>query len=595
MFTKLTGCVRLDIRILLVCFSAATLSAASAAPQLRLSTSAVGPVYVESGAAAPAQTIDAFNIGSGSLNLSVSSSASWLTGTVGNVTNCANGPAPTCQAVTIAINASGMTPGVYTGSLTLNAPNAIDSPQSVTVTVQVNGAPSTANLFVTPSGGRSPTATLAVNTGGAVKSSVKTSDNGGWLTFAVSGGGSYTFYTPYQLQVTAQPNQTGNYTGTVTLTGSPYAADNQTISVNLDVTTQPILEISPLTYYVVQGGAAQTYAAGLQNIGMGTLSISNISTTGGSWLSAQPTASGSDANITINPGSLSPGSYSGTLTLSSNAANGSSPIPVAVNVAAANGPLISFGGVVDNASFSSGKPVGSGTIAAVFGSQFSASGPAYASSVPLPTTLANVQVLVNGTATPLFFVNATQADFQLPFGLTAGNAVIQVVSNGQAGNQVSFSVDSIAPRLFTLPQFGPAPDTSPWGIVINASDGTLALPASLGIPAHAAHPGDIVTIYALGLGPVTPSVATGAAAPATAPLAQTVNPVTVYFGGGFLGNTTAPASYAGLAPTYVGLYQINVTIPAGTPTGNIPITIEMPGHASNFVEMAIAAAPAATK
>lgn len=169
--------------------------------------------------------------------------------------------------------------------------------------------------------------------------------------------------------------------------------------------------------------------------------------------------------------------------------------------------------------------------------------------------------------------------------------MIQVLRNGQPGNQVSASVDSIAPRLFTLPQFGAAPDTSPWGIVINASDGTLALPASIGVPAHPAHIGDVITIYALGLGPVSPSVATGSGAPASPPLAQTVNPVTVYFGGGFLGNSTAPASYAGLAPTFAGLYQINVTIPPGTPIGNVPVTIEMPGHASNFVEMAIAATP----
>lgn len=296
--------------------------------------------------------------------------------------------------------------------------------------------------------------------------------------------------------------------------------------------------------------------------------------------------------MTIDPSALNPGNYSGTLTLTSNAANTALPISVLVNVTAQGNPLISFGGVVDNASFSSGKAVGSGTIAAVFGSQFSTTGPAYASNVPLPTTLANVQVMVNGTPAPLFYVDANQADIQVPFGLSAGSAVIQVSRNGQPGNQVSTSVDSIAPRLFTLPGLGPAPDTSPWGIVINASDGTLALPSTLGVPAHPAHIGDVITIYALGLGPVSPSVATGSGGPATPPLAETVNAVTINFGGGFLGNSSAVPSYAGLAPNYVGLYQINVTIPPGTPTGNIPVTIEMPGHGSNFVEMAIIPAPA---
>jgi uncharacterized protein (TIGR03437 family) len=97
----------------------------------------------------------------------------------------------------------------------------------------------------------------------------------------------------------------------------------------------------------------------------------------------------------------------------------------------------------------------------------------------------------------------------------------------------------------------------------------------------------VLTIYALGLGPVAPSVGTGAGAPGVEPLARSANPVTVYFGGGFLGNTQATPAYAGLAPNFVGLYQINVTIPMDAPLGNIPVMINMPGHASNFVEIAI--------
>src|SRR5271165_3501083 len=105
MFARTAGRVRPNYcSILLVCFSAATLAAA---PQLRLSTTAVGPVYVEIGANANAQTINAFNIGSGSLNLSISSSATWLTGSIGGLTTCANGPAPSCNPVTITLNTAG--------------------------------------------------------------------------------------------------------------------------------------------------------------------------------------------------------------------------------------------------------------------------------------------------------------------------------------------------------------------------------------------------------------------------------------------------------------------------------------------------------
>ena len=477
-------------------------------------------------------------------------------------------------------------------------PNAIDSPQTVTVTVQVNGAPTSLDLYVTPSSGPSPTASVTVDTGSQVKSTVKTSDNGSWLSFALTGEGSYQFYTPYLLQATAQSNQSAGstYNGTIALSGSSYSPDNQTINVNLHVTSQPILQISQLTYNLVQGGASQTVTVTPQNIGMGTLAISSASVSGLNGVSA--TASGgTSVTLTLNPGSLTPGNYTGTLTLSSNAANSSVPYPLRLNVTAAGNPLISVGGVVDNAAFLTGKAVGSGTIAAVFGSQF-ASGPNYASNVPLPTTLGGIQVLVNGTPAPLFYVDANQADFQVPFGLTAGQMVVQVTRNGQPGNQISAPVDTTAPRLFALQGLAAAPNTSYYGIVINSSDGTLALPSTLGVPAHPANIGDVVTIYALGLGPVSPSVATGAAAPASAPLAQlTVNPsqIQVVFGGGFTGEAVANPQYAGLAPNFVGLYQVNVAIPAGAPTGNVAVMISVPGYSSNSVEMAINAQTAAKK
>lgn len=587
MLTTSTGLVRPNFcSFLFVVFSAATLTAA---PQLRLSSTAIGPVYVESGSNAPAQTVNAFNIGDGSLNLSITSSASWLSGSSGAVTNCSGGPVTTCIPIQVAVATNTLAIGTYTESLTLTDPNAIDSPQTITVTVQVNGAPTSVNLYVTPSGGPTPSASATVNTGGTIKSAVSTSDNGGWLSFALSGGGSFTFFTPYQVTATAQPGQSGSYTGTVTLSGSPNAPDNQVINVNLQVTSQPILQIPQLTYNVIQGQAVQTYNVMLQNIGMGSLSIGGVSASGGSWLGAS-VVNLSTIAVTVDPRSVGPGSYYGSLTLDSNAANTTVPIPIRVNVAPASGPMLSFGGIVNNADFKAGQAVGSGTIAAVFGSQL-ASGPTYANSVPLPTQLGGVQILVNGTPVPLFYVDANQADIQIPFGLTQGQMLLQAVRGGQPGNQISGPVDAIAPRLFSLPQLPAAPDSSAYGIIINSSDNTLALPSNLGVPAHPAHPGDVITIYALGLGPVSPSVSTGSGAPNSPPLAMTVNPVEVYFGGGFITPAAATPQYAGLAPNFVGLYQINVTIPANAPIGNVPVMLNMPGHASNFVEMAIVPAP----
>lgn len=576
--------------ILFVCLSAVTLSAA---PQLRLSANTIGPVYVESGANGPAQLINAFNLGDGALNLAVtSSSASWLSASVGQPTVCSGGPVSACIPINITLNTTSLGIGNYSESFTLNDPNAIDSPQIVTVQLQVNGAPSSANLYVTPNNGASTalsdTVSLAVNTGSAVLSTVTTSDNGSWLNFTL--GANHVVYTSYQLRVTAQPGQTeGSYTGTVILSGSNSSADDKAIGVALHITSQPILQIpvTPITFNLVQGQAAQTYNVTFQNVGLGSLNISGATASGGNWLSASATG-GASAAITANPGALSAGSYTGSVTLASNAANTAVPIPLRVNVMAAGGPTIAFGGVVDNAGFVNGQAVAAGSIAAVFGGQFSTSAPANASGFPLPTTLGGVQVLINGNPVPLFYADAGQVDIQVPFEAPTGQVLVQLLQNGQPSNRVSATVDSIAPRLFALRQLPAAPDGNPYGAVYN-SDGTLALPSNLFGGSRPAHPGDILTIYALGLGPVSPSVSTGSPAPSVEPLARTTNVFQVVYGTGTGGSVTATPLYSGLAPFFAGLYQMNVLLPQSAPDGNVPVTISLPGHVSNIVDIAIAA------
>jgi uncharacterized protein (TIGR03437 family) len=506
-----------------------------------------------------------------------------LSGSVGQPTTCSGGPVTPCIPINISLNTSGLAIGNYSEYLTLNDPNAIDAPQIITVSVQVNGSPASVDFYVTPGNA----ASLIVNTGSTVLSTVTTSDKGSWLNFVLVG--NHVIYTSYQLRVTAQPTQgEGTYSGTVILSGSTNPADNKNMTVNMHVTSQPIIELpaSPTTFNLVQGQSAQTLTVALQNLGLGSLNVSGTTASGGNWLNASP-AGGGKVSITADPGSLSPGSYNGTVALTSNAANTAVQIPVRVIVTAASGPVVAFNGVVDNAAFVNGQAVAAGSIAAVFGGQLSTSGPVNASGFPLPISLGGVQVLVNGVPAPIFYADAGQVDIQVPFGLSAAQVLVQVTRNGQPSNRVSTTVDSIAPRLFALRQLPAAPDGTPYGAVYN-SDSTLALPPNLAGASHPAHPGDVVSIYALGLGPVTPSVATGAQAPSTEPLARATNAVQVMYGGGTSGSVSATASYAGLAPFFAGLYQINVLIPQGVPTGNVPVTISMPGHLSNVVEMAIA-------
>ena len=96
-----------------------------------------------------------------------------------------------------------------------------------------------------------------------------------------------------------------------------------------------------------------------------------------------------------------------------------------------------------------------------------------------------------------------------------------------------------------------------------------------------AQPGELVILYATGLGQVTPAVATGAL---PAGPSKTVAPVTVTIGG----INVSPPDFAGLAGCCVGLNQINVRVPAGVSSGNaVPVVLTIGGQSSNTATIAV--------
>src|SRR2546428_5368779 len=93
----------------------------------------------------------------------------------------------------------------------------------------------------------------------------------------------------------------------------------------------------------------------------------------------------------------------------------------------------------------------------------------------------------------------------------------------------------------------------------------------------------VILLYATGLGAVSPAVATGERAPAL-PLSKTIVTPTVAIGG-----TAANVRYSGLAPGYLGLYQLNVLVPQGLPAGDLDVLIQIGGHAGNAVKLPVQA------
>ncbi len=571
----------------LVLASAACLGAA---PILQLSATTVGPVSIVQGSNGPVETIQATNIGNGTLALTATASVSWLSVNVEPSTLCQSGH---CIPVAISLNTSSLKSGMYTGIVTVSDPAATDAPQTITVTVAIGGqVPSQVDLYAPPGG----SATANFSTDHAVNSAVSTNGGGNWLTLHLTGDGTFAFSVPYVITANALPGLTGNYTGTVKLSGSSSALDDKTVDVTLHVTTNPIIDLAnaSLAFTIGQGMAAQSQYVNTTNDGQGTLTIADTKVTmdSGTWLSAKPIAGTPLVQVTADPTGLSPGTHTGTVTIDSNAANGSMEVPVQFNVVAEAPPLIEVPGVLNPANYVVGEALAQGDIAVVKGTWLHNGDPVSASTKPLPTELGSdkVQVMVNGVAAPLYYVSFGQVNFQIPYETGVGSATIEVVSNGKTSNAETVQIVASAPRIL---QFCYASNYCPgvWGVGVTFADNTFPIastePVFTDRGKRAVTAGtDVIQFYAVGLGQTTPPQTTGAA-----PTSGVVNPKYLVC---FQLNALAQnpicvnASYSGVAPGYVGLYQVNVHVPADAPKGDqVMVTISNATSASDSVAISI--------
>lgn len=563
-----------------------------AQPKLRLSTTTVGPVTFAQGAVAAGQTIEARNAGTGNLALTFTSDVPWMTAVLGASRACTV-LTGTCLPINIGFQSTTLARGIHTGTLTVRDPNAIDAPQFVTVTIQAGGGvPDRVDFYLPPNG---TTAEVPFTTNSALQSSVTTSTGGAWLSLALEGAGTFRFSFPYRIvarQIPSTPE--GVYQGNITTTGSTFAGDNRAVPVTFNVTSRPIATASTaeLKFRIPQGGKLSQFLV-MGNRGQGTLAVSGATfapgTTGGAWLTLTPEATNASLiKAEGDAGTLALGIYRGVVTVNSNAANGPTRVNASLEVIAPGPPFSSVGSVLNIGTYARNEPLAQGGATAVFGEQFVALGtvPAGAQSTPYPTTLSGVQVFVNNTAAPLYYVSYDQVNFLIPYETPVGEATIRVDRAGQRGNSVSVTIERRVPRIMTFSSF-----PGDYGIIVNASTGGFPLPASLGIPGGApAKPGDVLVIYAIGLGATDPPVASGAGSPSE-PLARvTPNPVVVFGNPGPFGLFTAEPFFAGLVPGFMGLYQINVIVPAGAPVGSsVPISLGIESFTSNSARVALAA------
>jgi uncharacterized protein (TIGR03437 family) len=234
------------------------------------------------------------------------------------------------------------------------------------------------------------------------------------------------------------------------------------------------------------------------------------------------------------------------------------------------GVFVNPQGVVNAAGFSPfGNPISPGEFITIFGSGL-ANSTASTSTLPFPTTLGGVQVLINNVAAPVYVVSPNQLNVLVPYSTTGAAASIVVNNNGKSSTPVDIPLAKTSPGIFTIPSGGTGP-----GAILHANYTLVSASAP-------AKRGETVLLYMTGLGAVTPTVRDGAAAPAS-PLSLVSSSLNVYIGG-----QPAAVLFKGLAPFFAGLYQLNITIPTLSPTGlAVPLAIDTGDAFHDQVDIAI--------
>jgi uncharacterized protein (TIGR03437 family) len=240
-------------------------------------------------------------------------------------------------------------------------------------------------------------------------------------------------------------------------------------------------------------------------------------------------------------------------------------------------PSIAAGGIVPiDSTVGTVQP---GEWASIYGTNLASSTATWSGN--FPTSLGGTSVTIDGKAAYLSFVSSGQIDLQVPDDPATGPVPV-VVTTGSGSVTSSVTLGKFGPAFFLL-------DAKHVAGIILRSDGTGAYGGgtydvvgptgtSLGYPTVAAKAGDIVELFGTGFGPTNPAV------PAGKPFSQaaaTANPVSL-----LINSVSVTPIFAGLSGA--GLDQVNITIPAGLGTGDVPLMVAVGGvQAPSYVVISL--------
>src|SRR5579884_1888633 len=435
--------------------------------------------------------------------------------------------------LTVNVAAASLDAGFYAGQITVSSGG---SSSTVSVSLNLAGiAVSPGSLIFTTTVGGAPPSPQAINLSGAPgaawTAATFTADGANWLSISSSAGN---LPATVLVSVSTAGLAANTYTGSITISSG---GASSAVPVCAPVSIRS------------SGSASLDWSASLN----------------ASWLSVQPASGRTPASMSIcaTPGSLPAGTYSANVSITSGASSG--PVNIAVSFSVTAAVTISSGGVVNGASFATGQPITAGEILSIFGVNL-ASQTASAAGFPLPTALADCRVQIAGVPAPLLYVSPGQINLVAPTALSnlSGSSTTLVVFNGLLASQpIRVSVAGQAPGVFSV--LGNAAGAG----AVTHQDGSLVSRSAPLVP------GEPISVYLTGMGPLSPPVPDGAPAPVN-PLARALNNVQLILDG-----QPVQPLYAGAAPNFAGLQEVVALVPASLSHRFPQMSVIVQGAASN--------------
>jgi uncharacterized protein (TIGR03437 family) len=237
-------------------------------------------------------------------------------------------------------------------------------------------------------------------------------------------------------------------------------------------------------------------------------------------------------------------------------------------------PVISSGGIVSASAFGGFSSFSPGSWIEIYGNNLASDTRGWGSSdfngINAPTSLDQTTITIGGKSAFVDYISAGQVNALVSSDTPTGMQQLVVQTSVGSSAAYNVTVNPTQPGLLAPSSFRIS--GVPYVVAI-LSDGSYALPtgAVSGVASRPAHPGETVTMYGVGFGPVTPNTPAGQ-------LAQQLTMLPPSFTMS-IGGTPVALAYAGLAPNFTGLYQFNVTIPS-VPSGNAPVTFSLNGTGS---------------